>query len=37
MGEISSETRVHRELTRKKNGTYFLGKITGNYRPVYGF
>jgi hypothetical protein len=24
MGEIGLETRVGRELTRKKNGTYFL-------------
>ena len=26
MGEIALETKVGRELTRKKNGTYFLGK-----------
>ena len=25
-GEISLETRGHRELERKKNGTYFMGK-----------
>jgi hypothetical protein len=25
-GENSLETRIHRELTRKKNGTYFLVK-----------
>ncbi len=26
-GEISLETKVHRELTRKKNGTYFWGNM----------
>jgi hypothetical protein len=27
MGENGSETKVVRELERKKNGTYFCGKI----------
>jgi len=33
MGENGSETKVHRELTRKKNGTYFWGKTS---EPGFG-
>ena len=32
MGEIALETKVGRELTRKKNGTYFLEKSTDGWK-----